>query len=383
MRTTSIRELGLRYGGYVLGLSLAVVGLPGAAYAQAPTDLPNAYTQKNLVSDGAAAADHTDPNLINSWGLAFNPFGVAWVADNGTGVATLYDGDGNAQPLVVTIPVPTGATAPSSPTGVVYNGSDGFVVSQGTASGAARFIFVTEQGIVAAWSPLAAPANAILTVDNSGKNSVYKGVAVANNGTASYLYATDFHNGQVDVFDNTFAPATLGGNFTDPNLPAGFAPFGIQNINGDLYVSYAQQDEQMRDNVSGAGLGYVNVFDPNGNLIRRLVSAGNLNAPWGMAVAPASFGRFAGRLLVGNFGDGTINAFDAATGTFDAQLQDSSGKPIAIDGLWALSFGNGLQNQPIDTLFFTAGPGMESHGLYGRLDVTTTTSTRVPFRPKR
>ncbi|NRD61165.1 TIGR03118 family protein [Corallococcus exiguus] len=383
MKTTSIRELGRRCGGYVLGLSLAVVALPGAAIAQAPGGLPNTYTQRNLVSDGSVAAEHPDPNLINSWGLAFNPFGAAWVADNGTGVSTLYDGDGNAQSLVVTIPVPTGATAPSSPTGVVFNGSEGFVVTSGSASGAARFIFVTEQGVVAGWSPLAAPANAILTVDNSGSNAIYKGVALANNGTAAYLYATDFHNGKVDVFDSNFAPATLSGNFTDPNLPAGFAPFGIQNINGDLYVSYAQQDDERKDDVHGAGLGYVNVFDSNGNLIRRLISAGSLNAPWGMAVAPASFGRFAGRLLVGNFGDGTINAFDTVTGTLDAQLQGTNGKPIVIDGLWALAFGNGLMNQPTRTLFFTAGPAEESQGLYGRLDVATPGATRVPSRPTR
>ncbi|MHA7632975.1 TIGR03118 family protein [Corallococcus sp. M7] len=290
-------------------MSLAVVALPGAAIAQAPGSIPNAYPQRNLVSDGSVASEHPDARLINAWGLAFNPFGPAWVADNGTGVSTLYDGDGNAQPLVVTIPVPTGATSPSSPTGAVYNGSEGFVVTAGTASGAARFIFVTEEGVVAGWSPLADPANAILKVDNSGSNAFYKGVALANNGTASYLYATDFHNGKVDVFDSNFTPATLSGNFTDPNLPAGFAPFGIQNIHGDLYVSYAQQDEEREDDVHGPGLGYVNVFDSNGKLIRRLISGGSLNAPWGMAVAPASFGRLAGRLLVGNFGDGTINAF--------------------------------------------------------------------------
>ncbi|TQF16039.1 TIGR03118 family protein [Myxococcus llanfairpwllgwyngyllgogerychwyrndrobwllllantysiliogogogochensis] len=383
MRTTSIRGLGLRCGGYVAGLSLAVVGLPGVAIAQAPGELPNSYLQRNLVSDGATTAEHVDPNLVNGWGLAFNPFGVAWVADNGTGNSTLYDGDGTAQPLVVSIPVPTGAMAPASPTGVVFNGSEGFAVSQGTASGPARFIFVTEQGVVAAWSPTAAASNAILTVDNSSKGSIYKGAALASNGTATYLYATDFHNGRVDVFDNKFAPATLSGNFTDPNLPAGFAPFGIQNINGDLYVSYAQQDAERKDDVHGPGLGYVNVFDPNGRLIRRLISAGNLNAPWGMAVAPASFGRFAGRLLVGNFGDGTINAFDSATGTFDAQLLGADGKPVMIDGLWALGFGNGLQNQPSNTLFFTAGPADETHGLYGRLDVATTGPTRVPYLPTR
>lgn len=383
MKTTSIRELGLQWGGYVLGLSLAVVALPGAANAQAASTLPNTYTQKNLVSDGSTSAEHKDSNLINSWGLAFNPFGPAWVADNGTGVSTLYDGEGNAQKLVVTIPVPTGVMPPAAPSGVVFNGSEDFVVSEGSNSGPARFIFVTEQGVVAGWSPMAASANAILTVDNSGKNSVYKGVALANNGTAAYLYATDFHNGKVDVFDSKFKPAKLSGNFTDPDLPDGFAPFGIQNINGDLYVSYAKQNEERHDDVKGAGLGYVNVFDSNGNLVRRLISAGSLNSPWGMAVAPASFGRFAGRLLVGNFGDGAIHAYDIVTGAPDDQLQGTDGKPILIDGLWALQFGNGLLKQPTNTLFFTAGPKDESEGLYGRLDVATTSTTGVPFRPER
>lgn len=384
MRASSTRTRKPRWGRYTLGLSLVVASVPDIASAQAPGQLPNTYVQRNLVSDGAVPADHVDPNLVNAWGLAFNPFGFAWVADNGSGVSTLYDGDGNAQPLVVTVPVPNGAMAPSSPTGIVFSGSEGFVVTQGTASGPARFIFVTEQGVVAAWAPAADPTNAVITVDNSGAGAVYKGLALATNGAGTYLYAANFATAKVDVFDSTFAPATLAGNFTDHSLPAGFAPFGIQNINGDIYVSYAQQDEQHKDDVPGAGLGYVNVFDANGRFIRRLISQGNLNAPWGMAVAPASFGRFAGRLLVGNFGDGTINAYDTVTGALDAQLQGANGQPLVIEGLWALSFGNGLQNQPANTLFFTAGPADESHGLYGRIDApTATTGTRQPRALRR
>ncbi|MCP3100057.1 TIGR03118 family protein [Myxococcus sp. K15C18031901] len=379
MQTSSSRSLQPRWGEYVLGLSLATAfALPGLAGAQVPSDLPNSYTQRNLVSDGGVTADHTDSNLVNPWGLAFNSNGFAWVADNGKGVATLYDGDGNAQPLVVTIPVPAGVTDPAAPTGIVYSGSDSaFVVKSGDANGPARFIFVTEQGVLAAWSPQAAATDAITQVDNSSSNAVYKGLALATNGTAPFLYATDFHNGKIAVFDSNFAPATLSGDFTDPNLPAGFAPFGIQNINGNLYVSYAQQDDKKMDDVKGAGLGYVNVFDANGRFIRRLISKGDLNAPWGMAMAPASFGRFAGRLLVGNFGDGTIHAYDAVTGKLDGTLQDTSGKAVTIDGLWAIAFGNGLDNQPADTLFFTSGPQDESHGLYGRLDVTPTSGTHV------
>ncbi|MCE9668099.1 TIGR03118 family protein [Myxococcus stipitatus] len=379
MQTSSSRSLQPRWGEYVLGLSLATAMVfPGVANAQAPGELPNSYTQHNLVSDGAVTADHQDPNLVNPWGLAFNPNGVAWVADNGKGVSTLYDGEGNPQQLVVKIPVPAGVTDTAAPTGLVFSGSDSaFMVTSGAASGPARFIFATEQGLIAAWSPQAAPTDAVTVADRSSANAIYKGLAWANNGSETHLYATDFHNGKIDVFDSKFAPATLSGGFTDPNLPAGFAPFGIQNINGNLYVTYAQQDEEKKDDVKGAGLGYVNVFDANGRFIRRLISKGELNAPWGMALAPASFGRFAGHLLVGNFGDGTIHAYDVVTGKHAGALQDPSGKAVTIDGLWSIAFGNGLQKQPVDALFFTSGPQDEAHGLYGRLEVTPTTSTQL------
>jgi uncharacterized protein (TIGR03118 family) len=212
--------------------------------------------------------------------------------------------------------------------------------------------------------------HAIRVVDNGYDHAIYKGVAISGNGRGTLLYATDFHNGKVNVYDATFKPVSLPDRpFYDPNLPAGFAPFGIQAINGDLYVSYAKQDDEREDDVQGRGLGYIDVYDPDGRLLRRLVSNGALNAPWGMALAPASFGKFSNRLLVGNFGDGTINAYDLATGRWVGRLKDQEHKPIRIPGLWGIAFGNGLSNQPVDTLFFSAGPGDEKHGLYGRLDV--------------
>jgi uncharacterized protein (TIGR03118 family) len=328
------------------------------------------YQQHNLVSDGFLPAEHTDANLVNPWGIVFGPTTPVWVADNATGVATLYDGDGNPQSLVVTIPGP-GNTGPSNPTGIVFNASTGFVVSKGNASGPAVFIFATENGTIAGWSPNVDPTNAIGVVDNSSPQetrAIYKGLALAANGTGNFLYATDFHNGKIDVFDSAFKPATFSGSFSDPLIPAGFGPFGIRNINGDLYVTYAKQDEDKEDDVAGQGLGVVDIFDANGNFIRRFAEGGKLNAPWGLALAPADFGEFSNRLLVGNFGDGTINAFGLATGDFKGQLKGPDGQTLVNEGLWGISFGNGLRNQPTNVLFFSAGPADESHGLYGRIE---------------
>ena len=341
------------------------------ALTQLPVPLraaSNFYQRHNLVSDETNTADHTDPNLVNAWGIAFNPNAVVWIADNGTGKATLYDGTGEIQALVVTVPLPTGVSGASTPTGIVFNSSSDFVVKKGAVSGAAAFIFATEDGTISGWSPSVDQTNAILMVDNSASGAVYKGITLAGNGTAHFLYATNFHNGTVDVFDSSFHPASLSRSFSDPTIPDGFAPFGIQNFGGDIYVTYAKQDADKHDDVKGRGFGYVNVFDSDGNLIRRVASKGKLNAPWGLAMAPASFGKFSNRLLVGNFGDGKINAFDVATGRAVGTLQVSQGKDLSIDGLWGLSFGNGVKDQPTNVLFFTAGPNQESDGLYGSIE---------------
>lgn len=352
--------------------SWAMVAATAIALAMASgarADSAGRYQQHNLVSDGFVMAEHTDPNLVNPWGIAFNPFGPVWIADNGSGLSTLYNGTGTPQALIVTIP-PAVSAAGGNPTGVVFNGSNGFVVGTGSNSGPAKFIFATEDGVIAGWNPAVDGTHAILVKDNSTTTgAVYKGLALSAGGNGSLLYATDFHNNKIDVWDSTFATVTLSaGAFTDPTIPAGFAPFGIQAINGNVYVTYAKQDAARHDDVKGMGLGYVDVFDPNGMLIERVASRGKLNAPWGIALAPAGFGEFRNTLLIGNFGDGHINAFDNATGESYGQLRGADGKPIAIDGLWGLAFGNGFAGQSVNTLFFTAGSNDEADGLYGSLD---------------
>ncbi|MGZ8218647.1 TIGR03118 family protein [Methylomagnum sp.] len=340
------------------------------------------YVQQNLVSDQAGQASTTDPDLINGWGIAFGPFGPIWVADAGTGKSTIYNGTGTKQSIVVTIPLPPGSTDPnSSPTGIVFNGFAGttgavqFPVSRGTASGSSNFIFATEQGTIAGWSSTVDPANAIITVNNSVSGAIYKGLALGADGTRRLLYATDFRNGKVDVFDSNFQPITdlPSGAFTDPKLPTGYAPFGIHNIQGAIYVTYAKQDQNRVDDVPGARLGYVSIFDARGQFIKRLISKGRLNAPWGIALAPADFGQFGNRLLVGNFGDGKINVYDPATGAYVSTLRQAANAQIVVDGLWGISFGNGINSQGTNQLFFAAGPNGEAHGLFGYIQVKPTT----------
>lgn len=325
------------------------------------------FTATTLVSDGAVSAPHTDANLKNAWGIAFNPKGFVWVADNATSVATLYDGHGVPQSLVVSIP--TGSNGPANPTGIVFNGTTDFTVSQGGKSGVAAFVFVGEGGTVAAWSPSVNPTVAVTMFDDGSGGAVYKGLALASNGGANFLYATDFHNSKIDVFDKTFAKVATPGKFQDPALPAGFAPFGIQAIGSKLFVTYAKQNAAMHDNVDGAGLGFIDVFDTAGNLMQRFASAGPLDAPWGVAQAPTNFGQFSGDVLVGNFGDGTINAFDPTSGQFVGTLKLSNGAAFVQSGLWGIAFGNGLDDQPVNALFFAAGPNDEADGVYGRIDV--------------
>jgi len=333
----------------------------------------NAYVATSLVSDFNASTNpysspNVDTNLINAWGIAFNPNGFVWVANAGTSTSTLYDGNGVPQTLVVAIPAGTAGSA--NPTGIVFNGTTDFVVSQAGKSGASPFIFVGEAGTLSGWSPGVNLNNSVTVFDGAAAGAVYKGLALASSGGANFLYATDFHNGRVDVFDASFTKVTVAGGFTDPTLPAGYAPFGIQAIAGSIYVTFAKQDAAAHDDVSGAGLGLVDVFDATGHFVKRLVDVGGaLNAPWGIALAPADFGPFSGALLVANFGDGKINAFNASTGALLGTLGSASGTPIAIDGLWGIAFGNGINNQPTNTLFFTGGPSDETHGVYGRIDV--------------
>ncbi len=327
--------------------------------------LPTIYFQQNLVSDLPGVAAHIDPNLVNPWGIAFGPTTPFWIADNHPGVATVYDGNGVPTRTAVAIPGPAGSKLPGAPTGVVFNSTTDFAVTPGQP---AKYILATEDGTIAAWNDGAA---AVLKVDLSALGTVYKGLALGSSSKKNYLYATNFNAGRVEVFDANFAPVALAGTFTDPNLPAGFAPFGIQNIGGKLYVTYAKPDAEKHDDVSGPGNGYVNVFDTSGKLLQRLVSQGPLNSPWGIVLAPAGFGGFGGALLVGNFGDGLINAFNPATGAWLGALQDGSGKAMAIEGLWSLTFGNGSKAGNIHTLYFAAGikggGKVEDHGLFGSI----------------
>ncbi|HTN66193.1 MAG TPA: TIGR03118 family protein, partial [Burkholderiaceae bacterium] len=265
---------------------LAVLMMAAAPQIQAAED---DYQQHNLVSDGFVPADNNDPNLVNGWGVAFNPFGPVWVAANGTGNALLFDGTGKPQALVVKIPSSAANPGTGAPTGTVFNGSTGFVVSEGSASGPARFLFATEDGVIAGWAPTVDATNAVRVIDNfTATGAVYKGLTLSAGGSGSLLYAADFHNNRIDVFDSTFKPVALeAGAFTDPAIPAGFAPFNVQAINGDIYVTYAKQDPARHDDVAGRGLGFVDVYDPNGTLIARVASQGALNAPWGMTLAPA------------------------------------------------------------------------------------------------
>jgi uncharacterized protein (TIGR03118 family) len=357
----------------LVGLSAAVLTACGGGGDSGGGMGTSSYAATSLVSDFSASTNpynsaNVDTHLVNAWGLAFNPTGFVWVANAGTSTSTLYDGNGVAQTLVVAIP--DGAAGTANPTGIVFSGSTDFVVSQGGLSGASRFIFAGEAGTLSGWSPGVNLNNAVTVFDGVSAGAVYKGLALASSGGANFLYAADFHNGRVDVFDATFAKVTVAGGFTDPTLPAGYAPFGIQAIGGSIYVTFAKQDAAAEDDVAGAGLGLVDVFDATGHFVKRLVDVGGaLNAPWGIALAPADFGSFSNALLVANFGDGKINAFNASTGAKLGTLSKADGTPIAIDGLWGIAFGNGINSQPTNTLFFTGGPSNETHGVYGRIDV--------------
>lgn len=344
---------------------LALAGLLAAPALAAQA----AYVETDLVSNVPGRAAQLDPDLVNPWGLSANPTGPWWVSDNGTGLSTLYNGGGAKQGLVVTIPPapgsPPGTT--SAPTGQVFNPTADFKLGNGSK---ALFLFATEDGTIAGWNP-GTGTIATLQVDNSASGTNYKGLALGSAGGGSRLYAANFTGGKIDVFDAGFAAVTPGGGFLDPNLPAGYSPFNIQNLGGQLYVTYALRQPGADDETAGPGLGIVDVFDTDGSLIRRLATGGALNAPWGLALAPGGFGEFAGALLVGNFGDGLINAFDAATGAFLGQIADATGTPIAIDGLWGLAFGNGGNAGSPNELFFTAGLDDEANGLFGKLSAVS------------
>jgi uncharacterized protein (TIGR03118 family) len=382
MNTTSFSYRPARVGGRLVaallftGLQLSLVLFPFGSMRAGENEERNAFTWKNLQSDIAGVADRTDPNLVNSWGLTINTTAnIFWIADNGAGVSTLYHPDGSPvllpstptpQNFVVTIPTTSADTGTmSAPTGIVFNPSSKVFLFSKPAMPAV-FLWDGEDGAIFAWNPGVDLTNAKIVVDKSSpvpaNSSVYKGLALANRQSGGpTLYATNFHNGVVDVFDSSFTPVT--GGFVDPNLPANYAPFGIASIDNLLYVTFALQNGAKHDDVAGVGHGFVDVFTPEGVLIKRLIpftlGSGHLNSPWGLARVPHEFGKFGHDvLLVGNFGDGNINAFDINTGNFIASLENRRGEALDFNGLWALFFFD-------DKLYFTAGIGDEMHGLFG------------------
>ena len=338
-----------------------------AATPHAAADVP--ITQTNLVSDQMGQAPLVDASLVNPWGMSFGPATPVWVSDNGQDVSTLYSG--NTSPpaftkAALTVSIPGGA-----PTGQVFNSSTtDFVVTNGSASGAAKFIFDSEAGWISGWNTnVPATGSTQATPAKQIPNAVFKGLALASVNGANFLYATDFHHGTVDVFDSTFGLQHWAGAFRDRAIPRGYAPFNIQLLNGYLYVTYAKQDQARHDDVPGKGHGFVDEFTTGGQLVKRLVRRGALDSPWGMAIAPSSWGALAGSLLVGNFGNGRIHAYDATTGAPLGALRGKDGKRVVIDGLWGLLPGNGVAADP-QSVIFSAGPDGEMHGLVGVLQAS-------------
>ncbi len=334
---------------------------------------PSAYAVRHLVSDlGNGWGDRVDPNLKNPWGISMSPTSGFWVSNGGTGTTTVYNTAGEpfptAAPIVVRIPNGPGRSGPSTPTGQVWNGTPGFEVAAGKP---AAFIFATESGTISGWNRDVDPTNAILMADSPG--AVYKGLASGNADSGPMLYAANFSQGRIDAFDYMFKPVSAPGGFRDPNLPAGFAPFNIQRFGKRLFVTYAMQDASKSGDMPGDGNGYVNVFDLNGKLMQRLISGGALNSPWGMAMAPGFFGDYSNTLLVGNFGNGLINAYDITSGQWVGMLTYRDGNPVALEGLWAITFGNGRTGGDANVLYFTAGVSgggaKEDHGVFGSITV--------------
>ena len=352
-----------RTAAWTTGIATALLFVAGGA-ALAARQAVNIYTVHPLVSDSSAvSAPGTDPSLVNAWGLSAGPTTPWWSSNNGTNSSTLYNGVGAKTALTVTVA--------GGPTGTVFNGNAAdFVVSAGGKSGSARFLFATEAGTITGWSPGVDATHALTAVDRSATGAIYKGLATMND----RLYATDFHNGRVDVFDKSFAPVT--GGFTDSTIPKGWAPFGIQALANSIFVTYAKQDAKAEDDVATPGQGYVDEFTPDGALVARVVNSQKknapLNSPWGLAMTPADWGVFGGDLLVGNFGDGRISAYarkGADKWVYKGQLRHADGSPIALGGLWAIAFGNGSAAGPTTTLYYLSGPSQEKHGLLGSITV--------------
>jgi uncharacterized protein (TIGR03118 family) len=358
----------------VTALAVAAAAIPGGSARAAV--VPDAFQQTNLISDlGNQGAQVVDPSLQNAWGLALSPTSPLWVSDNNTGLATVYSigaGGTTAKKVALTVTLPGGRASTddgASPTGQVFNPTTGFVVTSKAGSGPGLFIFSSESGQISAWNPVADPVTGGAStgqVEFSSPTAVYKGLTIASTSQGTFLYASNFHDGTVDVFNSQFQLVHLPGQFRDPFLPRGYAPFGIQEINGFIYVTYALQDRARHDDVAGPGHGFIDVYTNDGFLVRRLASGGALDSPWGLAVAPAGFGPFGGQLLVGNFGDGLIHVYNPRSGRFEGVLLDEQHRPIWIGGLWALQFGT-ASTGGTGTLLFSAGINHENDGLVGSI----------------
>jgi uncharacterized protein (TIGR03118 family) len=339
----------------------------------------NSYIEQDQTSDGGTSAAHTDTHLVNPWGLVAYSRGFG-VSDADSGFSTSYDASGNSTGPAVHIPGP--GNSQGAPTGVVYNGDTGhFEVDPGTGRTPAQFIYATEQGTIDAWATSNKNRHVVIAADRSGAGASYKGLALAKVGATPYLYAANFSKARIDVFDSNFHLFTaLPGHFVDPKLPKNFSPFNIQKIGSRLFVAYAKHNTNSNEEIAGAGRGVIDIFNTDGTFVKRFAAGNTLNAPWGMAQAPSNFNAFSNDILVGNFGDGRINAFDPNTGAFKGQLNNTNGQPFEIDGLWGLAFGNGKAGTLKNGLYFTAGIDDESHGLYGRLivDPYATPSSIVP-----
>jgi len=350
---------------FAITITTLALLLTSAAFAQH-------YQQTDLVANSTSVSSTAtiDPNLVNAWGLSRATGSPWWISDNGTGLSTLYDATGAIVPLVVTIPPPMGGEPPSAPTGTAFNFTQAFPVKPGKPS---VFLFCTENGTIAGWNPAVDRNNAVIKVDNSKQGAIYKGCTIAKENAKVRLYATNFASGLVEMYDNKFQPVTVPGAFRDHMLPANYAPFGIQDVGGNIVVTFAHRPPGSEDEDHGAGKGYVDVFDIDGKLLLRLEHGPFLNAPWGIALAPGDFGTFSHRLLIGNFGDGKIHAFNVVSGMEEGTLLNTDGTPLSIDGLWAISFGGDNTTDGLATeLFFTAGPNDESNGLYGKITSVAT-----------
>jgi uncharacterized protein (TIGR03118 family) len=363
-------------------------GSGGGSSSQMAQQTSSGFADVALVSNKTGVVATTtviDGNLSNPWGLVTAPGLPFWIADNNSNVSSLYSGTGQIETSAVTgsnatgVAIPASAAGvPANPTGQVYNGSGGFLVTTSKGQETALFIFDGEGGTIAAWAQDSG-ATAVTAyddgVDNGTEHAVYKGLALGTISGANFLYATDLHNNKIDVFDTNFTkPAAMQGKFVDPTIPAAYVPFGITALKNQLYVTYAMRDPALHDEVTGAGMGYVDVYDFSGNFVSRLASAGALNAPWGIALAPAGFGSFEGDVLIGNFGDGTINIF-TPNGTSLATSKGPltvNGASFTVPGLWSLVFGDGDSDKPVTTLFYTAGFADQTDGVFGTIAISST-----------